>query len=251
MKRILMLAAAAVCLCGPSLSAQQVTINEKSLLNKIERSDADIANPKKSGKAATWIHRGEIFYEAATAVSKHLYDGIDVVTLTTLFGEPTAAEVVELNGKVYTKGIFPYMDIYLDELAIPVSWTMTKEIYPGALQKSVEAYEKAYELDGSNQKTAEKVNEGLKQAYDEYSKTGALYFPLGMYEEAGNMFISAYEVAQMPGATISEADLYSLLHDAGLAFMLAQKYPQSIEYLTAAEKSAPAMPTSRTPKYTT
>lgn len=80
------------------------------------------------------------------------------------------------------------------------------------------------------------MNEGLKQAYDEYSKTGALYFPLGMYEEAGNMFISAYEVAQMPGATISEADLYSLLHDAGLAFMLAQKYPQSIEYLTAAEK---------------
>lgn len=95
------------------------------------------------------------------------------------------------------------------------------------------------------------MNEGLKQAYDEYSKTGALYFPLGMYEEAGNMFISAYEVAQMPGATISEADLYSLLHDAGLAFMLAQKYPQSIEYLTAAEKSAPAMPTFRTPKYTT
>ena len=236
MKRILMLAAAAICLCGPSLSAQQVTINEKSLLNKIERSDADIANPKKSGKASTWIHRGEVFYEVATAVSKHLYDGIDVVTLTTLFGEPTAAEVVELNGKVYTKGIFPYMDIYLDELAIPVAWIMTKEIYPGALQKSVEAYEKAYELDGNNQKTAEKVNEGLKQAYDEYSKTGALYFPLGMYEEAGNMFISAYEVAQMPGATISEADLYSLLHDAGLAFMLAQKYPQSIEYLTAAEK---------------
>ena len=101
MKRILMLAAAAICLCGPSLSAQQVTINEKSLLNKIERSDADIANPKKSGKASTWIHRGEVFYEVATAVSKHLYDGIDVVTLTTLFGEPTAAEVVELNGNSF------------------------------------------------------------------------------------------------------------------------------------------------------
>ena len=113
MKRILMLAAAAICLCGPSLSAQQVTINEKSLLNKIERSDADIANPKKSGKASTWIHRGEVFYEVATAVSKHLYDGIDVVTLTTLFGEPTAAEVVELNGKVYTKG------------HIPCTWTST------------------------------------------------------------------------------------------------------------------------------
>lgn len=240
MKRILMLAAAAIALCGQSLSAQQVTVNEKALLNKIERSDADIVNPKKSGKASTWLHRGETFYEAATAVSKNLYDGIDAMTVVALFGEPTDAEIVELNGRMYSKCIFPYVDIYLDELAIPVSWVITKEVYPGALSKAIEAYEKAYELEGSNPKIADKVSAGLKTVYDEYSKTGALYFPLGMYEEAGNMFVNAYKVAQLPGASISDADLYSLLHDAGLAFMLAQKYPQSIEYLTAAEKISAA-----------
>ena len=48
-----------------------------------------------------------------------------------------------------------------------------------------------------------------------------------MYEEAGNMFISAYEVAQMPGATISEADLYSLLHDAGLASCSPRSTPRA------------------------
>ena len=225
MKRILMLAAAAICLCGPSLSAQQVTINEKEPAEQDRAFRRRYRQPEEIGQGLYMDTPRRSILRSCDGSIKHLYDGIDVVTLTTLFGEPTAAEVVELNGKVYTRGIFPYMDIYLDELAIPVAWIMTKEIYPGALQKSVEAYEKAYELDGNNQKTAEKVNEGLKQAYDEYSKTGALYFPLGMYEEAGNMFISAYEVAQMPGATISEADLYSLLHDAGLAFMLAQKYP--------------------------
>ena len=147
MKRILMLAAAAIALCGQSLSAQQVTVNEKALLNKIERSDSDIVNPKKSGKASTWLHRGETFYEAATAVSKNLYDGIDAMTVVALFGEPTDAEIVELNGRMYSKGIFPYVDIYLDELAIPVSWVITKEVYPGALSKAIEAYEKAYELE--------------------------------------------------------------------------------------------------------
>ena len=236
MKKMLITAAVAMLVSVPSLFAQQVTINEKALLNKIERSDEDIANPKKAGKASTWIHRGEVFYETATVVSKNHYDGIDAGTIISLFGEPTGAEAVELNGKVYSKGIFPYVDVYLDELSIPVSWIITKEIYPGALRKSTEAYAKAYELDGSNKKTAEKVNEGLRKVYDEYSKTGALYFPLGMYQEAGDMFISAYEVAQLPGITVSEDDLYSLLHDAGLAFMLAEQYPQSIQYLTAAEK---------------
>src|SRR5699024_7481991 len=148
MKKMLITAAVAMLVSVPSLFAQQVTINEKALLNKIERSDEDIANPKKAGKASTWIHRGEVFYETATVVSKNLYDGIDAGTIISLFGEPTGAEAVELNGKVYSKGIFPYVDVYLDELSIPVSWIITKEIYPGALRKSTEAYAKAYELDG-------------------------------------------------------------------------------------------------------
>ena len=30
-----------------------------------------------------------------------------------LFGEPTGAEVVEIAGQPYNKGIFPYVDVYL------------------------------------------------------------------------------------------------------------------------------------------
>lgn len=236
------MAVAAVLMTAPSLLAQQAVINEKGLLKKIERSDADIVNPKKMDKASTWISRGETFYEAATAVSKNLYDGIDAMTVMMLFGEPTGQEMVEMGGQVYNKGIFPYVDVYLDAAGIPVSWIVTKEIYPGALAKSVEAYSKAYELDGANERTAEKVAEGLKMAYDEYSKTGALYFPLGLYKEAGEMFADAYAISQLPGAVIANDALYTLLHDAGLAFMLGQEYTQSIKYLTTAEKLADEHP---------
>ena len=159
-------------LASPSLFAQQVSINEKGLLKKIERSNADIVNPKKENKAATWLSRGETFYQAATEVSKNLYDGIDAATVMMLFGEPTGAEVVEIAGQPYSKGIFPYVDVYLDINNKPISWVVTKEIYPGALGKATEAYVKAYELEGStNPKVAEKVQEGLKKVYDEYSKT--------------------------------------------------------------------------------
>ncbi len=226
-------------LASPSLFAQQVSINEKGLLKKIERSNADIVNPKKENKAATWLSRGETFYQAATEVSKNLYDGIDASTVMMLFGEPTGAEMVEIAGQPYSKGIFPYVDVYLDINNKPISWVVTKEIYPGALGKATEAYVKAYELEGStNPKVAEKVQEGLKKVYDEYSKTGALYYALAMYNEAADMFIKAYDITKLDCFTIADSDVYTLLHDAGLSYLFAKDYLKSIECLTAAEKIA-------------
>lgn len=243
MKRILLTAVAFLMFSAPSLSAQEpmpvspVSINEKGILKKIEKSDSDIVDPKKSGNASTWITRGQVFYDAATEVSKHLYNGMDAMTVMGMFGEPTNAELVKIEGNEYNKGIFPYFDIYLDITNIPVSWVMTKEIYPGALRKSVEAYEKAYQLDGSNKKTAEKVNAGLKAVYDEYSKIGALHYAIGDFEKAGNAFVDAYEISKMKGITVAGSDVNTLLHDAGLAFLFAHDYKQSIEYLTDAEKN--------------
>lgn len=243
MKRILLMAVAALMFSAPSLKAQEpmpispVSVNEKGILKKIEKSDEDIVNPKKSGVASTWITRGQIFYEAATEVSKHLYNGMDAMTVMGMFGEPTGAEVVNVEGKTFNKGIFPYFDVYLDVANMPVSWIMTKEIYPGALQKSVEAYEKAYQLDGTSKKTAEKVNAGLKAVYDEYSKIGALYFEISQFKKAGDSFMKAYEISKLPGITVAKSDVNTLLHDAGLAFYFAHDYKLSIEYLTAAEKN--------------
>lgn len=243
MKRILLTAIAALMFSAPSLLAQQpmpvspVSVNDKGIQKKIEKSDADIANPKKTGNASTWITRGQIFYEAATEVSKHLYNGIDAMTVMGMFGEPTANQEIVIEGSKYNKGVFPYFDVYLDAAMMPVSWIMTKEIYPNALQKAIEAYEKAYQLDGTNKKTVEKVNAGMKAIYDEYSKTGALYYAVSMFDEAGNSFMKAYDISKLPGVTIAKSDVNTLLHDAGLAFLFAREFQKSIEYLTEAEKN--------------
>ena len=44
-----------------------------SFLSKIEKSDADIADAKKGAKAATWVNRGKLFYEAASEPTKNLF----------------------------------------------------------------------------------------------------------------------------------------------------------------------------------
>ena len=51
MKRFILMAAAAALLAIPAAEAQKV--NKEATLSKLEKSDADIANPKKNAKAAT------------------------------------------------------------------------------------------------------------------------------------------------------------------------------------------------------
>ena len=63
MKRFILMAAAAALLAIPAAEAQKV--NKEATLSKLEKSDADIANPKKNAKAATWINRGRVYYDAA------------------------------------------------------------------------------------------------------------------------------------------------------------------------------------------
>ena len=58
MKRFILMAAAAALLAIPAAEAQKV--NKEATLSKLEKSDADIANPKKNAKAATWINRGRV-----------------------------------------------------------------------------------------------------------------------------------------------------------------------------------------------
>ena len=234
MKKILILACAML-FAAPSLFSQSL-INENVWLRKIERSDSDIANPKKSGKASTWINRGETFYGAATEISKYLYEGVSAEEVIMSLGQPTAAEVVTIGGRSLNKGVFEYADVYLDELNIPVSWEVTKEIYPGALAKAAEAYSKAYEIDGQNAKTAQKVQEGLKNIYDAYSKTGASYYMLAKYDKAAASFINAYEISKLPGVTIPDTDVQTLLHDAGISFFFAGDAQNSVKYLTMAEE---------------
>jgi len=55
MKKTIWMAFAALMLAAPVANAQKV--NESAFRSKIEKSNADIADAKKNGKASTWIAR--------------------------------------------------------------------------------------------------------------------------------------------------------------------------------------------------
>ena len=93
MKRFILMAAAAALLAIPAAEAQKV--NKEATLSK---SDADIANPKKNAKAATWINRGRVYYDAAAEPTANLFAPMETTLLKLSVGDPTSTEEVTLNG---------------------------------------------------------------------------------------------------------------------------------------------------------
>ena len=104
------MAAAAALLAIPAAEAQKV--NKEATLSKLEKSDADIANPKKNAKAATWINRGRVYYDAAAEPTANLFAPMETTLLKLSVGDPTSTEEVTLNGSKAIAWNYPYFIAY-------------------------------------------------------------------------------------------------------------------------------------------
>lgn len=157
MKRFILTVAAAALLAVPAAEAQKV--NKEATLAKLERSDADIANPKKNTKAATWINRGKVYFDAAAEPTASLFAPMETTLLKLSVGDPTGTEEVTLNGSKAIAWNYPYFVAYERDGKI-VAWKQLQQIKEGALDTAIEAYNKAYELDP---KQASRIKTGLEQ----------------------------------------------------------------------------------------
>ena len=83
-------------------------INEASFKAKLEKSNADIANPKKATKAATWLNRGKLCADAIMEPTKSIFSGLDANMLAMSLGTPATA----VNGDVHE---FEWINIHTKE----------------------------------------------------------------------------------------------------------------------------------------
>lgn len=192
MKRTILTALAALLLAVPAAQAQKV--NKAGLISKIEKSDADIADAKKGAKASTWINRGKALYEAAAEPTKNLFPNMEVALLKLTVGEPQATEEVTLLDKPYTAWIYPYFTAYISDNKL-IAWKQNEEVYPGAIRKAIEAYNKALEIDP---KSAEKVKDGMQQISDYCSQLGNVGIDTGDYATSADAYATAFEAQSSP-----------------------------------------------------
>ena len=107
-----------------AVSATAQKINVASYEAKLAKCNADIANPKKAGKAETWFNSGKVCSDAITAPTKSLFSGLDESMLQMTIGAPAN----ESKDGVHK---FDFITVYAKNGKV-VAWTIDKEVLEGA-----------------------------------------------------------------------------------------------------------------------
>lgn len=204
---MILVALAAVLMAVPAVEAQKV--NKTAIVAKLQKSDADIKDAKKNGKAATWMNRGKAYYEAAVASTKDIFVGMEAMMVKLTVGEPQSVGEETLAGVAYEAWVYPFVTIYMQGGKV-VTWTETQVIFEDAGKVAAEAYLKAVEIDS---KQADKVKDGLKQLGNYYSQLGNTSLDAARYADAADGYLNAHNILSNP--VIGEPQDGTLVYYAG------------------------------------
>ena len=195
MKRLILAVMAITLMAAPMANAQKV--NKAAIVAKLDKVDADSKDAKKSGKAATWLTRGNAYFEAVSAPVSALFVGMEEAMLALTIGKPEAQNAnVELNGKVCTEHVYPWVKIYTADGKV-ATWIVTQTVKEGDLAgEAVASFKKAYELDA---KLASKVADGLSKVENYYSTMGNVCLDAGLAAQAAQYYMAAYTTQNTPG----------------------------------------------------
>jgi len=186
MKRFVLLTIAVI--TGLTLRAQMTapTVNYGAYEKKVQKSDADIQDPKKSENPKTWISRGSLFQEIYELNNiKFLQKGADEKQIQLIFFNPQKKETLQFpNGIVQEKLIYDGITLIFENGKL-VDWDETKTVTDKPLDKAFDAYAKAQELDKEN-KFTKALKKNLEELKNQYLRDGSYMYDKGMRaEEAG------------------------------------------------------------------
>ena len=210
MKRLILTVAAFVMLAVPAAEAQKV--NKEAILSNLAKHDANVADAKKNTKAATWMARGKAYYDAMDAPTKDLTENMPRQIFEQMAGKPTQTGEATVNGTAFTTLVYPYFTAYADASGNVVGWKQTRAVQEGLLDKVIESYTKAYELDP---KQKDKIRQALESSYNLCRKTGNVCIGIGEYKAAAQAFADAYRIQAVP--VFDKADAENLFFAGRLA----------------------------------
>ena len=225
MKKLILMVAA-MALVMPAVTAQK--INLASVQAKLEKSDADVANPKKNGKAATWVNRAKIYTDAIVMPTKNIYRTLDVQMLDAQMGVPPTEKKSET---IYG---YEWVDVYTKNNKV-IGWVVLKDVAPDAYKIVNEAIAKAYELDPAQ---APKLNEVISTLVNYYSELGSGSVDIEQYTTAVDSYIKAARLQESPACGKVDPKLYFFAGQLA-AFLGAQNVQYFIDgqnYLETAQK---------------
>ena len=212
MKKILVILAVAATMFA--VDAQAQTKEVAAAKAALEKAQAAAENPKQNTKQATWLKYGETLVKAFDAPAGNAWVGMSAQELQVLAaGERAISESqVELNGEAMIKREYTNKNLYFDGNGTLRAIEVTRPIVENALDKAVEAYAKAAELDPKGTKNKD-IMTALQGINEKYTDEGYNAYTLGNLGQASICFEKAVKAAAT--APLSQLDTNSL-YNAGL-----------------------------------
>ncbi|MFR9648862.1 MAG: tetratricopeptide repeat protein [Rikenellaceae bacterium] len=229
MKKLIIMALLAAFAVAPTF-AQKVNI--ESIEKELSKSDADIADEKKSEKYATWLTRAEVYFNSIYSITKSIFTGVDETNFMISMGKPESEGEVTINNQTFKTYEYPYVTVYFLNGKV-ASWESKVVVSEGAFETALEALDKAYAM---NEKSAKKVYELLDLMGNYLVQEGENAHVFGKYKEAADAFVKVYDVRARPAYNDAEV---TTLFSAGYLYTMAgatdaSAYNNAIETLERA-----------------
>jgi len=219
-----------------SLNAQDATtvvlLNYNTVKKKVEKSDAEIQDPKKNGKAATWEKRGELYQDVFMIGLEQLTEGMDPTTVKLFYKDPNSIDTETVEGVMHETYVYDHMTYTFVNGALQ-DWKRVDPIHENSLKVATEAYMKALELDEKG-KSTEKIKENLVELKNQLKRDGVNHYYAASYDEALASFENVLEINEMDLFT-GEMDTVMVQYSGIIAREIAGKTENNDLYLKAIE----------------
>ena len=189
-----------------------------------EAAAAAVTNPKKAAKVSNWLKLGQSYLEAYEAPQGNAWVGATKQDLQLVMAnaKPTSVEDVVIEGQSFLKEVYPNCDYYFKD-GILAMIDVTKPAIPDALDKAVEAYKKAYELDVKKSKANDIAN-ALKSIGQKYTEQAYNAYTFGDFAKSSELFEKVVNATSTkPCAAVDTNAVYN----TGLTAWIAKDYDRA------------------------
>jgi tetratricopeptide (TPR) repeat protein len=152
--------------------SQEEKLDYDYLVNKYQRSNKTIANPKKNTDPKVWFERGNLFIDISNVNTQYIGWKLPLTKVKELYGEQPDSTLPSADGK-NKKMVYPRITIELENDKV-VGWEETKNVVPDPLAEALVAFSKCDSLDVAKKYANNKI--GYHKIRSKYKVYAALCF---------------------------------------------------------------------------
>lgn len=211
------------------LSAQsKAVLDAQKSLAKVK---AEVANPKKSGLAATWVKLGTAYMECFDAPLSGVWQGASQMDVKLLLKDQPVLSTTqeEINGAVYTVDTYSDKALYYAENGTLAAWVVKSPTLTdvNALKEAYAAFVKANELDAKGDQN-KAIVESMKGLQTRWVNEAMSAYTLGKNKEAADNFEESLTVSSNPLVGVVDS---TVMYYTAFTATLANDNARATKYL--------------------